>query len=326
MTFAPVIVFNYNRPNHSIQTWEALANNVFASETELFLYCDGPKNEDTEDNRSRIEVMHNRALEYAEASNQKEIFKEVHVVLSDRNKGLAKSIIGGVTDILRSFEQVIVLEDDLLTSPYFLKYMNEALSFYKYHPSVMSISSNRPPVNKMLIPKDYSYDVFVSLRPFSTGWATWRDRWSLMDWSMDYLPAMLKDTFWIESFNRGGDDLTDMLCLQRDGIIDSWAIRWAYSHFKEHCVGILPCVPYVDNIGFDGSGIHSGNDDKDFRNDVMKAPKNPRFLETIYEDKRIINSMADYYSKKKRPLWQKLYNRVAIRLGFDRKNKTKVFA
>lgn len=317
MELAPIIVFNYNRPDHSLRTWEELSRNRYAQDSELYLYCDGPKANASEDCRLKIEELHALAQSYAREAKAAGKFKDVHVVLAEKNKGLANSIIGGVTEVIEKYGRVIVLEDDLLTSPFFLKYMNEALDFYQNRPAVMSISANRPPVSKMAIPEDYPYDVFVSLRPFSTGWATWSDRWSRMDWSLDYLPAMLKDPIWMESFNRGGDDLTAMLCLQRDHKIDSWAIRWAYSHFKEHGVGILPCVPYVDNIGFDGTGIHSGTDDRDFRNNVMNAPENPRLLETIYEDRRIINAFANYYSRAKRPLWQKACNWVARKLKME---------
>lgn len=315
MELAPIIVFNYNRPDHSLQTWEALSHNQYATDSELYLYCDGPKSNATKENRSKIAKLHQLAKEYATDAKTCGKFKDIHVVLSDKNKGLANSIIGGVTEVLEKHGCVIVLEDDLLTSPYFLKYMNTALDFYQNKPSVMSICANRPPMNKMTIPDDYCFDVFVSLRPFSTGWATWKDRWGRMDWSLDYLPSMLKNHIWIDSFNRGGDDLTNMLCLQRDGLVDSWAIRWAYSHFKEHCIAILPCIPYVDNIGFDGTGIHSGINIGDYRNELSDAIENPRLVDTLYEDKRIINAFANVYSRAKRPLWQKACNWVARRLG-----------
>ena len=193
--------------------------------------------------------------------------------------------------------------------------MNEALDKYVSYPAVFSVSANRPPVNKMAIPADYEYDVFVSLRPFSTGWATWRDKWERIDWSLDYLEDFLKHPQQIKSFNHGGDDLTEMICLQRDHKIDSWAIRYAFQHFYHHAVAILPCIPYVDNIGFDGTGIHSWNDETDFRNNVAAAPKNPRLSDIIYEDERIINAFANYYSRAKRPLWQKIINTIYRKFG-----------
>ena len=192
MKFAPVIVFNYNRPEHSLRTWEALAKNQFAPDTELYLFCDGPKANASEEMRQRIAELHRQAKQYAIDAPKQGKFKTVHVVCAEKNKGLANSIIGGVTEVIAKHGRVIVLEDDLLTSPYFLKYMNTALDKYELYSSVFTISANRPPVKKMTIPADYEYDVFVSLRPFSTGWATWQNKWERIDWSLDYLEDFLK--------------------------------------------------------------------------------------------------------------------------------------
>ena len=315
MNIAPVIVFNYNRPDHSHRTWEALARNQFAAEAELYLYCDGPKANASDEMSQRIAELHAQAKQYAINAPKAGKFKTVHVVCAEKNKGLANSIIGGVTEVINKHGRAIILEDDLLTSPYFLKYMNEALDKYESYPSVFSISANRPPVSQMAIPADYEYDVFVSLRPFSTGWATWKDKWEKIDWSLDYLNDFLKHSEQIKAFNRGGDDLTNMLLLQRDHKIDSWAIRFSFQLFYHHAVAILPCIPYVDNIGFDGTGIHSGNDEHDYRNNVSLAPVNPRMPDVIYEDARIINAFANCYSRTKRPLWQKVINSIYRKLG-----------
>jgi len=296
---APVIVFNYNRPDHGLRTWDALSQNEYADQTELYLYCDGPKANASDEMRMRIADLHEQARQYAIDAPKQGKFKAVHVVCAEKNNGLANSIIGGVTDVINKHGRAIILEDDLLTSPYFLNYMNTALDKYESYPAVFSVSANRPSVNKMAIPADYQYDVFVSLRSFSTGWATWKDKWNRIDWSLDYLANHLKNPEQIEAFNRGGDDMTEMLCLQRDHRIDSWAIRYSYQHFYHHAVAILPCVSYVDNIGFDGTGIHSGKDEADYRNNVSLAPENPRMPDVIYEDSRIINAFYNYYCRAK---------------------------
>lgn len=319
MNLAPIIVFAYDRPEHLRRTIEALAKNVYADESELYIFCDGPKELTTERARAlgneRVKDYMSRIEQTREVAHAAKGFKELHVVEASQNKGLANSIIGGVSEVIAKYGRVIVLEDDLLTSPYFLKYMNMALDKYEYYPSVFTISANRPPVNKMTIPADYEYDVFVSLRPFSTGWATWKETWERIDWGLDYLSDFLKHPEQIKAFNRGGDDLTEMLCLQREGKIDSWAIRYAFRHFYHHAVAILPCVPYVDNIGFDGTGIHSGTDETDFRNNVVAAPENPRMPDAVYEDSRIINAFANYYSRAKRPIWQRLINTICHVFG-----------
>lgn len=305
MTLAPVIIFNYNRPDHSLRTWDALAQNQFASETELYLFCDGPKANASDEMCQRIASLHAQAKQYAIDAPKAGKFKTVHVVCAEKNKGLANSIIGGVTDVINKHGRVIVLEDDLLTSPYFLKYMNEALEYYDSRKSVFTICANRPPMRRMQIPQDYEYDVFVSQRVMSTGWATWADRWSQVDWSMKYLPSLLNHPYQIDALNRSGEDIKVMLLLQRDHKIDSWAVQYGYAHFANHAVAIMPCVPYVDNIGFDGTGVHSGTNERDFRNNVMLAPENPRWLDVLYEDKRIINAFYATCYQRPLSLWQR---------------------
>ena len=311
MPLAPIIVFAYNRPEHLRKTLTWLGQNELADQSALYIYCDGPKPNATDEQLTKVQAARKVAHEVALVPT----FKEVHIIERKENLGLGTSVITGVTEIINKHGRAIVLEDDLLTSPYFLKYMNEALDFYESRPAVMSVSANRPPVGKMQIPADYEYDVFVSLRPFSTGWATWKDKWNRIDWSMDYLKDFLKHPEQIKAFNRGGDDLTNMLLMQRDHKIDSWAIRYAFQHFYHHAVAILPCLPYVDNIGFDGTGIHSGTNEHDFRNNVMLAPINPRLLDVVYEDSRIINAFYGYYSRAKRPLWKRVVNYIYQKLG-----------
>ena len=308
ITLAPIVLFAYNRPWHAEKTLNALMQNELASESVLYIYCDGAKEDATKEQKEKIKQV-------GEVVRKKRWCKEVHIVEAEQNKGLADSIIGGVTEVLNKHGKVIVLEDDLVTSPYFLKYMNDALSFYENRQSVFSISANRPPYNFLQIPKDYKYDVFVSLRSYSTGWATWKNCWQQVDWSLSYLDGFLNDAAQIQAFNRGGEDMTKMLLMQRDKKIDSWAIRFSFAHFRNHAIAILPCVSYVDNVGFDGTGIHSGNDSRNFRNDISLAKKNPVFVDVLYEDSNIINGFYSYYYPQKRPLWQKIINRLSRMLG-----------
>lgn len=309
MTLGPIIVFSYNRPDHLRRTLEALAKNDLAQDSILYIYCDGVRPNASEEQCEKI-------IENRKVARSAKGFKEVFVVEAPHNKGLANSIIDGVTEVINRHGKVIVLEDDLLTSPYFLKYMNAALDFYEFRPGVMSIAANRPPLDELEIPKDYPYDVFVCLRSYSTGWATWKNRWNHVDWSLNYLDGFLKHPEQIEAFNRAGDDMTKLLLLQRDGKIDSWAIRFGFAHFKEHLVAILPCVSYVDNIGFDGSGIHSGvNTTNEYRNDLSLSVKEPKFIDLIYEDARIINAFYNKYCEKKRPLYQRVVNTIFRKFG-----------
>lgn len=114
---------------------------------------------------------------------------------------------------------------------------------------------------------------------------------------------------------RLGDDFPPMMQLQEDGKIDSWAVRFGFAHFKHHAVAILPCKSYVTNIGFDGTGTHSGTVANVYENDLSQSVANPRMLDMVYEDDRIINAFYSSYYPKSRPLWQKAINCIARKLG-----------
>lgn len=308
MNLAPIILFCYNRPWHVEQTLIALSKNELADQSILYIYCDGPK-----ENATRVQIE--KIREVRKAVRQQQWCKEVHIVDAEKNKGLANSVIEGVTNVINQHGSCIVLEDDLVSSPYFLKYMNMALNYYQDYSGVMSISANRPPMSKMQIPDDYQYDVFACLRSYSTGWATWRDRWSKVDWTMDDFERCKYNPDMLRALNRLGEDFAPMMQMQADSKIDSWAVRFGFSHFKNHSVAILPCKSYVTNIGFDGTGTHSGTIAKTYENDLSQSVENPRFLDVVYEDDRIINAFYSSFYPKRRPLWKKAVNFIARKLG-----------
>ena len=151
------------------------------------------------------------------------------------------------------FGRAIVMEDDLLTAPDFLIFMNAALDRYSTEPKVFSASGFNFAAAS---PSGYPYDAFFSYRSSSWGWGTWKDRWEMTDWGVsDYL-AFSSDNSQKRLFNRGGDDLSGMLALQMSGRINSWAIRWAYAHYRHNALTVLPAESRVLNIGLDGSGVH----------------------------------------------------------------------
>lgn len=306
MELAPIIVFGYNRPEHYQRTLEALSKNRLAEESILYLYCDGAKEGVSADALEKIAAVRTIAHEQHWA-------KETHVIESETNKGLADSIISGVTDVVNRYGSVIVLEDDLVTSEYFLTYTNKSLDFYADRPTVFSIGGYQFPLEKMPIPKDYPYDTYVSLRASSWGWATWKDRWNRVDWSMDYLSDLLKHPYEQEAWKRGGEDMLPMLIQHNKGEINSWAIRFCFAHFHEHAVSILPTHSYVSNIGCDGSGVHCAATNQGVS--PLSNEFKGNFVDNLYEDKRIINAFANVYSRVNRPLWQKTCNWIARKLG-----------
>lgn len=252
---APVALFVYNRPEHTRKTLEALANNTHAPYTDLVVFSDGPKNSDAADLVREVRSIVRAASGFA----------TLRVVERDANRGLANSIIAGVTELIDTYGAAIVVEDDLITSRHFLAYMNQALAHYAAMPEVFSITGYCYPPRLLAFPHDYHYDTFASYRCHSWGWATWKDRWDKVDWSVSDFEEFMSDEEAQNVFNRGGDDLTNMLGLQMDGMIDSWAIRFCYAHFRNDAYCMYPVQSLISNIGFDGSGCHCAAEDNPLR-------------------------------------------------------------
>lgn len=243
MELAPIALFAYNRPVHTRRTLESLQKNELASQSDLYAFADGAKNA-----ASTAAVQ-----EVREFVRGIEGFKSVTVIERERNVGLANSVITGVTQLCADLGRVIAVEDDLLTAPDFLAFMNQALQRYAGEPRIFSVSGFNFPV---AVPNSYAYDAYCSFRSISWGWGTWKDRWQRADWSVRDFAEFIADREQQKRFNQGGDDLTRMLALQMAGRIDSWSIRWDYTHFKHNALAVLPVCSRVYNIGFDASGVH----------------------------------------------------------------------
>jgi len=245
---APIVLFAYNRLKHTKQTVEALAANRGAKDFELFVFCDGAKGE-----RDKAGVM--QVKEYIKQISLESCFRAVHFSFSRENKGCANSIIAGVSSVLESYDKVIVVEDDIVTTSGFLEYMNDALRFFEEHKKIWSISGYALPIN---LPENYQHDLYLTPRSCSWGWGTWRDRWSKVDWEVKDYQGFRKNPWRRMAFNRGGLDLSSMLDAQMTGKIDAWDIIFCFTQYMEGSLTVYPRKSFVQNIGLDGTGTHSG--------------------------------------------------------------------
>jgi len=243
---APIALFVYNRPEHTLRTLTSLCNNQMAPESDVYIFCDGPKVKEHEDAVGKVrDIVKN--------TKYVDVFKHIEIVESEVNRGLSGSIINGVTLLVEKYGRVIVLEDDLILSTSFLTYMNHGLDYYKSEDKVWSISGY---TNKMSSLKKYDKEVFFSPRSTSWGWGTWDNRWKTIDWEViDYNRFKWRFRKRLE-FNQGGADLASMLDRQMNGKINSWAIRWCYNQFKQGKLSVYPSQTLINNIGQDGSGTH----------------------------------------------------------------------
>ncbi|MDH3269365.1 MAG: glycosyltransferase, partial [Ignavibacteria bacterium] len=191
--FAPIVLFVYNRPEHTKRTVESLLNNTLINNSTLFIFSDGPKND--KDLKNVEEVK-----DYIRTIKG---FDKIEIIEREKNFGLANSVISGVTQVIESYGKVIVLEDDMISSPYFLKYMNEVLNFFEYDQRIFSVTGYTFPIK---IPEYYKYPVYLSSRSSSWGWGTWKNRWEKADWEIKDFQSFINDKSRVESFNKGGDD------------------------------------------------------------------------------------------------------------------------
>lgn len=243
MKYSPVLLFVYNRLIHTQQTIEALKKNKLARDSELFIFSDAPKTE--QDNQTVKEVR--------KYIKQITGFKRIKIIKRDKNYGLSKNIISGVTDIINKYNRVIVIEDDLIASHFFLKYMNDALELYKDEKRVMQISGYMFPVEL----KNEKYDAIFLPLTTCWGWGMWKRAWDFFDPDMKGFHLLNKNKSLRSKFNLyGAYDYFNLLKLQRIGKVDSWAIRCYLSVFLENGLVLFPKKSLIYNNGFDGSGVH----------------------------------------------------------------------
>lgn len=291
-SLSPIAVFTYKKLSPLKETITALQKNTLAKSSELIVYSDGPKGEN---DLSRIEEVRTYLKNI-------EGFKTVTIKEARDNKGLATSIISGVSEILKNYNSVIVLEDDLVTSVNFLGFMNQALKEYETDHRIHSIAGYTVPIE---IPEHYPFDSYFTQRASSWGWATWKDQWEKVDWAVSDYPAFSKNKMAQRKFNAMGSDMSGMLAKQMTGQISSWAIRWCYHQFKYGLFSVYPTVSKVANIGFGEAATHTKGSHNRFATPLDVSLKKIFKLNPDPElDTRFVKQFIAKYSLKTRALYK----------------------
>ena len=303
---APVALFVYNRPQHTDITLEALAKSTLAAETPLYIFSDAAKSTIDEEKvaevRSRIQAVKG--------------FLTINIIERERNLGLANSIISGATTLLKKYGRVIVLEDDLVVSPFFLKFMNDSLDFYARNKKVQYISGFSFARDFMKFERTSGNGVYFHYRPMSWSWATWHDRWQDVDWDISDYETFLTDHARQKRFERGGKDLTAMLAAQIAGRIDSWYIRWCYDCSKKGSLNVYPKFSFINNIGHDGTGVHCGSNP----NDAIYAHQDMADDDQwVLDPEPQINAAtaARFRSAFSRTFWQRVRHKIRKIFGIE---------
>lgn len=286
MSYAPVAMFVYNRADHFKETYEALAKCQEAKYTDLIIFSDGAKNEKAEEGVKAVRA-------FAREIENRNDFKTIKIVENSQNKGLAKSIIDGVTKVINEYGSIIVLEDDCACTPHFLNYMNKCLDFYENNKKIGAVSGYAPQID---FPKDYKEDVFVAFRSCSWSWGTWKDRWENVDWELEEFSRFCKNPGLIKKLNSNGNDRFMRLYRQTKGNGSSWSVRFGAHLVKNDWLTIYPRYSYIKNIGCDESGVHSKSEDAEkMAVDINKAIKEPDISDVEF-NKQIQKTMKKHYS------------------------------
>jgi len=285
---APIALFVYNRPQHTERTIRFLQQNNLANESRLFIFSDGAKSSNDEEKVAEVRAIINKI----------DGFKSIKVFERKENAGLANAVIEGVTKLINDYGQVIVFEDDLISSPHTLTYFNDALNHFRDEEKVMHIGAYMYPLKADDLPQSFFYRAATSW-----GWATWERAWQNFEPNIDVLLKQFdkkkrlafsienKMNFWkqMQEFKKGKNN--------------SWAIRWYASIFLKGGLTLNPSQSLVNNIGHDGTGVHSGI------NDIYNVIINPKpitqFPNIIEEDKKAYQTIKNFLANRKGNLWKR---------------------
>ena len=243
---SPIAFFCYNRPDHVRRTLGALRANYLAPQSKLFIFSDGPKDESAREGVEQVRQY----IHHVDG------FASIEVIERDRNYGCARNIIDGITQVVNEFGRIIIVEDDILTSPYFLNYMNEALEIYKDDEQVGSAGGflrRYKPSAKL--PQSFF------MRGGIWGWGTWQRAWKDYEYDAGKLLAQIMDRGLEQEFDMGLKQkcFTNMLRSQAAGRLGTWDVQWDAVNFLLNRLSLFPCKTLTINIGMDGSGAHGAN-------------------------------------------------------------------
>ncbi len=292
---APIALFVYNRPYQTKKTIEYLSRNIYAENSDLFIYSDFPK---THVEANKVNEVRNYCFGIKK-------FKSIKVILREKNLGLAHNIVDGISNILRKNEKIIVLEDDLLTDKYFLKYMNEALNRFQHEKDVISIHGYVYPLKKKFNKPSFLKGADC------WGWGTWKPEWNIYNDNSSILLEEIKLKKKEKEFNFNNSyNYLRILKKTLTESNNSWAIKWYASAFLKNKLTLYPPHSLIHNIGNDGSGTNSSNNNI-YDNILKNLPIEIDQIE-ISENQELRNEFENFFNSKNSTI-KKILNKIIFK-------------
>lgn len=291
---APIGVTTYTRLDHLRRTLDALAANRLAAKSDLYVFSDGPRQGDEE----KVAAVR----EYLSTVSG---FNSVNIVCREDNNRIANNR-GNMRWLLDRFGTMVFLEEDIVTAPYFLDFMNEGLERYRSRRDIFAICGYTPLIR---IPKDYSSEVFLSPRFSAWGIGIWKDRFDSIVFDTDQYRKLLDDPEQLKQFRLGGEDLPGMLQREVDGSLDALDVKIFFTQFVNQQFVVCPTRSLTRNHGHDGTGMHCGATDYF---DVTLGEGHVEIDDRVLPDKRIIDELYAFRSRLPRSPFVRTLRRWAL--------------
>lgn len=302
----PVLIVTYDRIEHLKRTITSLRSNIYAEQTDLFVASDYQRTESEADKVAAVRT-------YLKSVDG---FKSVTVFERETNFGVVENSNSALRFIFERYDRFIIMNDDLVTAPGFLKFTNEALDKYGNNEMIFSVTGYCPPIR---IPSTYPYDAFFLARMSAWGCAMTKERYdSVREISRKEYDDFVANKHLSRAFvNGGGDDLLPMLKKVACGSLEAWDVRCMYTQFMKNQYTIYPTQSLILNIGFDGTGMHCGRTDK--FNVTLSDKLNFSFPDDVVVNREIVDANREFRALPSYPA------RVAAKLLSMGKIRLKTF-